>query len=569
MHGFGIIISLKNEIHFPEFSWKKPFGFQSEFVKRKLEQKNFHAEQLTQNKFINEKLWIDSEKLFIVTEGIITNIAELCVKYSVKTKESLIELLADENEFFNPFRGNFCGFIYNKQKNTYIAFNNHSGTKKLFCYRDTNIAIICTDLQALTLTLKNFKTSFSHDIESAYLLLSSGFMMGNKTLVKEIQQVSAGEYAEIQSDKIDFKKYFQLSDITETTDSKSEIIRKVDFLFKQAVKREFEIDKKYGTTSVSTISGGLDSRMTALIAHKLGYNQILFNFSEKGYADQLIADEIAREHNLPLRFIPLNGDSMTNIDEVVAVNDGLTIYTGASHVFSAIKSFASENSGIIHTGILGDAIFGSYLKSIKPTAPEINDGSFSARLSHKTASLKNEIATKYAAEELYKFNTRAFHGINNGFLFFELAGESLSPFLDADLMQYALSIPRKFRYKERIYIEWIQKYYPDIAKFIWENIGGKPTNNNILRFLYRIKRAIIKRLPIQSMWKNNMNPEQLWYDSNSEVKLKLDNYFADNLHFSEFDKELMEDLISMYKTGNINEKTQVLTLLAAYKLLFS
>lgn len=66
-----------------------------------------------------------------------------------------------------------------------------------------------------------------------------------------------------------------------------------------------------------------------------------------------------------------------------------------------------------------------------------------------------------------------------------------------------------------------------------------------------------------------MNPEQLWYDSNSEVKLKLDNYFADNLHFSEFDKELMEDLISMYKTGNINEKTQVLTLLAAYKLLFS
>ncbi len=126
----------------------------------------------------------------------------------------------------------------------------------------------------------------------------------------------------------------------------------------------------------------------------------------------------------------------------------------------------------------------------------------------------------------------------------------------------------KFRYKEAIYIKWINKHHPDAAKFTWEAIGGKPTNSNLLRFYYRAKRAIIKRLPVRSMWKNNMTPEQYWYDNNIEVRNYLDNYFSEHFHLLSFNKELADDCQSMYQNGNITEKAQVLTLLAAYKLLF-
>lgn len=569
MHGFGISISFSNDFIINDFQWKKPFNFQTGFEKRKLQLKNFYAEQYTSKKFIHEKIWLHNEKYFMVTEGIITNIDELLLKYSTPTIKSLIDVLFEKKQFFQEFRGNFCGFLYNKRNESFVAFNNHTGTKKVFFFRNKKIALVCTDLFTLTNVLKRLNINYSPDIASAYLLLSSGFMIGNKTLVAEIQQISAGEYIEIKQTNVSLNSYFQISEIKETSDSKAEMISRIDFLFKQAIKREFEIDKKDRLISISTLSGGLDSRMTALTAHKMGYTQVLFNFSEKGYADQLIAQDIAKAFNLKLIYSALVGTSLTNIDENIAVNDGLTIYTGTSHVFSAIKNMNIENSGIIHTGILGDAIFGSYLKSVKPTKPDIYDGNYSTLLIHRASKLKTEIASKYLTEELYKFNTRGFYGINNGFLFFDLAGESLSPFLDADFLQYVLSIPRKYRYKEKIYIEWIRNYYPDISNFVWENIAGKPTNNEILRAYYRTKRAIIKRLPINTMWKNNMNPEQIWYDRQPEVKKVLDQYFKENLQLTEFNKELQNDVIKLYKTGKINEKTQVLTLLSAYKLLFS
>jgi hypothetical protein len=123
-------------------------------------------------------------------------------------------------------------------------------------------------------------------------------------------------------------------------------------------------------------------------------------------------------------------------------------------------------------------------------------------------------------------------------------------------------------YKENIYIKWIKTLHPDIASFTWENIGGKPTNNRVLRKYYRYKRAIVKRLPIKTIWKNNMNPEQLWYDKNMDVRTTLDHYYTNHIDLLNDYTELRDDVIELYKSGNITEKTQALTLLSAYKLLF-
>jgi len=149
-----------------------------------------------------------------------------------------------------------------------------------------------------------------------------------------------------------------------------------------------------------------------------------------------------------------------------------------------------------------------------------------------------------------------------------LISETFSPFLHPDFFQYALSIPQHLQFKQYIYIKWIQNKHPEYARYVWEGIGGKPTTSNLMRFWYRGKRAIIKRLPFRTMWTNNMNPEQLWYDTNPDVKQQLDQYLEVNISKFEFNKELMNDMYMLYTTGNIVEKAQVLTLLGAYKLLF-
>lgn len=561
MHGFSVVIPISKHTTTVDFQWKPLFDFQTDYIKRSYMIDDFQLEQYTSKKFLKDKLWINHDLFFIATEGLITNIDILCEKYQVDNYADLIIAMHNySNTFFKDFTGNFTEFFYNKKTKAYTIFNNHTGTKKLFIYHDENYITLSTDLYTLSKTL---------DTEAAYLLLTSGFMHDDFTLIKEVKQITAGEYVVISDKEVSKQSYFHLKVIQENTDSEEEIINNLDVLFKEAIRLEFDVDKKHGSTPLTTLSGGLDSRMVALMAHDLNYsNQEFLNFSEKVFADEVIAKDIARAYRTKIHQIQLTPEGLLAIDDVIAVNDGLTIYSGASSAFESIKKMTTTQVGLVHTAILGDGFMGSYQNSKLETRSHLSDGGYSNALIKKaTAVLRNSIV-KHQNEELYKFYNRAYLGINNGFLFFDLLGASMSPFTYPPFIRYSFSIPRKLKYNRKIYIDWIKKKHPSCAKFIWEGIGGKPTNNLLVRQYYRNKRAIIRRLPISSMWKNNMNPEQIWYDENPAVKNYLDNYFKKHINKFEFHKELMEDMTMLYTTGNITEKTQVLTLLGAYKLLF-
>ena len=106
-----------------------------------------------------------------------------------------------------------------------------------------------------------------------------------------------------------------------------------------------------------------------------------------------------------------------------------------------------------------------------------------------------------------------------------------------------------------------------MAEFVWETIAGKPTNNELLRQFYRYKRAAIKRLPIETRWKDNMSPEKIWYDQNQYVREKLDQYFFNNVSRITNPK-LSGDVIALFNSENFDFKARCITLVGAIKLLF-
>jgi len=568
MHGFCVLIS-KNANQQPyHFCWKKPFDFQPTLELRTFSDEHIVVEQFTGTKLMSEKLWLDNEDFFIVTDGVITNLKALCLQHNVSNHDELIGKMLKDKDFFKYFRGHFAGFIYLKKEKKFIAFNNHTGSKKLFYFANQNTIAIGTDLYTLSKLLEDQKIKKTLDTEAAIFLLTSGFMHENLTLLKEVKQLRAGEFLQIDNFRLKTDFYFRLQDIQENRDSKADIVEQLDFLFKKSVDNEFSLDKSHQLISLTTLSGGLDSRMVALTALQSGFsNQMFFNFSAKGYADEVIARQISDKYRVPLAASVVDAESLKPVEEVVLVNDGLTIYTGASAVFDAIKRLEISDTGMIHTGMLGDALLGSYLIADHKTKPQISDGVYSAKLLSKYASVFQKYIQNYSDTEIYKFYNRGFSGMNNGFLYFDLCGESDAAFLNPDFLSYALSIPAKYRYKEQIYIDWIKIKHPEFAGFIWESIGGKPTNNKTLRSYYRYRRALLKRLPFKTMWKNNMNPEQLWYDKNLSVRQTLDQYFLENIHLLSSNSELYGDCQFLYREGNITEKAQVLTLLAACKLL--
>lgn len=568
MHGFNVLISKKAIKQQPHFCWKKPFDFQQNLALRTFSDEHFVVEQFTGTKFISEKLWLDNEDFFIVTDGVITNLKALCLEHNAANYDALLRKIVKEQSFFKNFRGHFVGFVYFKKEKTCIAFNNHTASKKLFYFADQNTIVIGTDLYTLSKTLETEKIKRTLDKEAAVFLLTSGFMHENLTLLEEVKQLRAGEFLQIDNFNLKTDFYFRLQDIQENHDAKSEIVEQLDFLFKKSIDNEFSLDKEYQLISLTTLSGGLDSRMVALTALQLGFsNQMFLNFSAKGYADEIIARQISEQYQVPLETFSIEAESLKPLEEVVLVNDGLTIYTGASAVFDAIKRHRITNTGMIHTGMLGDALLGSYLISDHKTKPQISDGVYSTKLLNKYAPVFQKYIQNYSDIEMYKFYNRGFSGMNNGFLYFDLCGESDAAYLNPDFLSYALSIPAKYRYKEQIYIDWIKIKHSEFAGFTWESIGGKPTNNSILRCYYRYRRALVKRMPFQTMWKNNMNPEQLWYDKNLSLRQTLDQYFFENIHLLSSYSDLFDDCQFLYQKGNITEKAQVLTLLAACKLL--
>lgn len=567
MHGFICVIPLKNQVSSIEFTWKKPFDFQGKMTKRRIDNASFQLEQFTSKKFIDEKQWVDNDDFMFVSEGVIVNLSILKKEHNEKNLEKhFLKLYENDKLFFQQLEGSFSGIFFDKRKNIWYAFNNQSHTKRLYYFQHENHLILSTDLFTLANAMRELKYETSLDEQAAYLLLTSRFVLENLTLISGVKQLRAGEYLTFQNGKLTTDFYFHLENIKESQHSKNEIIENLNNKFIQAIKFNHEIDLKYNFNHLTTLSGGLDSRTELIYAYENGFNkQTALNFSQKGYADQIISKKIANSLNIPIFQFTVLPDALKAIDEIISVNDGMITYSGCFHIFSILNQADYGHFGAVHTGIMGDTVMGSYVTNDK--------NQLRKRLYAIDKKLQipddfiNNLLSNYQSDELSMIYNTVFIGESNGFQFFDLIGETMSPFLNTDFMSYAFSIPSELKKDSKIYIDWLKKYQPKTTEFTWETLACKPTNNQFLRQFHRYKRAAIKRLPFKTMWKHNHAPAQFWYENNEDVMNYLDAYFYENVDRIDNTK-LKSDLLDLYKERSFTVKANCITLVGAVKLLF-
>ena len=82
---------------------------------------------------------------------------------------------------------------------------------------------------------------------------------------------------------------------------------------------------EYGYNHICSLSGGLDSRMTAIVAHEMGYDQQLnITFSQSDYLDETIAKQIASDYGHNWMFKSLdNGIFLFDIDSCSFLINGI------------------------------------------------------------------------------------------------------------------------------------------------------------------------------------------------------------------------------------------------------
>ncbi len=532
---------------------------------------NSSVGRFTTPKFSNDKVFFEDEESFILIEGVIYNYKELLKNYAASDYPSLLKKMYKQkaDSFFNEFKGEFSGIFFDKAKDKWLVFTNHIASKPVFYYQSEGLLIVASELKVLAQILRNNNIRYTLDTVGAYFLLTYGYMLEDYTLISEVKKLMPGNSIKFERGKLDVAEYHTFKNIAETNDSKDKIIDNIDHLFCKAIDLEYQKDIEYGYRHISTLSGGLDSRMNVMVADQLGYKKSLnFTFSQKNYYDEKIARKIAADLGNSFVFYSLeNGGYLMDVEHPVRCNDGLILYSGAAHLLSCLKSLDLCEFGLIHSGQVGDAILGSFLSEPNITTPKITSGAYSKKLLSRIESEVENIVKKYEREEDFLLYTRGFNGAINGNWMASQFTEVSSPFLDTDFIEYCFSIPPKMKYKQKIYIEWILSKRSTAANYMWEKTKTKPSTARFLPFCIKMCRRLLMKI-VGNYRYSSMNPFNYWYSQNEELRNYMRDYICNNIDLLSGHGDLYTDVQDLALNGTFLEKTQAMTLIEACKLFF-
>lgn len=576
--------------------------------------KNFFIEHRTNRKFSNDKFLFENDGYIFLLDGVVFNNHKLMEKYKCSKWKECVEKMhsKDALTFYNEFRGSFLGLVYDKNNDSWLFYTDHVGDKQIFySHLENGGWLIGTEMSYMVDTLRLNNLSMTPNRDAAYMAITLGYVIEDNTLVKEIRKLVAGHYLVLTNGEIVESQYHRFNN-TPIARSKEEMIEKIDKLFRNAVQLQFEKDKEYGYRHMACLSGGLDSRMTVWVAHELGYtHQLNMTFCQSNYLDFKIAQQIATDLRHDFMYKALDGGNcIYDIDRVSKLSYGMACFFGLSHTFSMFNKINYQDYGVIHSGMIGDVVVGSYMDDVSYRPALITDGAYSTEVVDKLRDYKFKY--QYDNAEIYMMYNRGFGFCGQGALAYgHTDTETFSPFYDVEFLEYCFSIPLAWRCGHEIYHEWILTKYPEAANYIWEKIGTtiieyKNQKQNPKQSIKRhymnifgmqvpapsdpyfgeyIKGFVLRRLGLRKKvgkqvqqtednhtfmleTKDNMNPVDYWYYGNTELKAFMDDYWRTNKNVVN-DTQLLIDMTYLYEECKATyDKLQPLTVVAAYKLIF-
>ena len=586
MPGFILTIG-KNKLTFPEEVRKK-------LVINRLEGEGFQLERRVVNKFMNDRLFEETEHYVVVVEGIVLNNHELMAKYQSETWLTCVTGMYErEGEtFFNAFRGSFSGALYDKHADKWIVYTCHTGEKQIFYKQQENGFLIASEMRFMVETMKANHIRPEVDETGCYFSLTHGFCIEDRTLVKEVHKLIAGHYLRIQNGRLEVIQYHRFTNKSVEMTAE-EAVEGIDRLFRQAIKRAFDKDREYGYRHLTCLSGGLDSRMTVWVAHEMGYtDQTNIDYCQSYYLDFKISQQIAIDLHHDYFFSPLDhGDFIPRYKFLPQLTYGSGFMLG--HGYSLEQLINYEPFGIFHTGQIGDAIIGTFFKKNEYNKGyKLGQGAYSQELLERLKDY--QFVEDYENEEIFCLYTRAFTGANQGLLTFQENTEHYSPFTDTDFVEFCYSIPLNLRFQHKIYFDWVLDKYPEAANYVWEKAHKKiqrfenriPKTMNVLgykvphhtepSFRPYLKGFILRRLGMRKKGEKpktleqkssySMNPVDYWYETNPAIKKFVDAFWEENNNLIP-SQQLHDDMWHLYKDCVPYDKLQCLSVLSAIKLI--
>jgi len=519
------------------------------------------------SKFMDDKVFAEDVDRFICMDGVILNSRQLRNEYAAKDSFDLYARMFAKcgAGFVREFRGDFVGIVHDKRGDAWHAFTNHIGSKPIFYFFDEvkRTLIVGTELKMVVAGMRQMGYSPEIDAAGASCLLAMGWMLEDYTLIKTVKRLPAGAILTYKEGKIEIERYYRLATSPIIEDDEEQILAELDFRFGEAVRAEYEKDIEYGFRHIATLSGGMDSRISLHYARKLGYRDILcIAFSQNDAPDERISRRLASDWKCEYLFLSLdNGTYLQDIDSPVIANDGLILYSGSAHALRIERLINWQEFGLFHHGQLGE-ILGDY-KETKDT-PVVKGAQF-LDIRKSFFTILDPVRERYDSDYLFTFYNRGINGMLNGAITVSNFTDAVSPFSYLEFVEYVSRIPESLCRHRRLYKNWMRRYAGEAANYPWERTGLPVTAGEYQDVLFIYLRAIKRRL-LGSRSKVSTNPFEYWYRTNPELRNALQDYYIKGLPLLDCHPDIKRDVQLLFETGNVENKTQALTLLAAVKV---
>ena len=272
------------------------------------------------------------------------------------TEVLLAAYIAWGEKCLQELNGMFSFSIYNKMDGSLFVARDRMGIKPLYYYKTEDMFLFSSEIKQLLAT-NIFKPEI--DRQGLVQYFKNKTVYAPNTILKNIKVLEAGSFIKIENANFSIKKYWEILDSYNPEIAEkpySEIKNDINELLLESVRLRMISDVPLG----AFLSGGIDSSILVGLASKISkVNTIAITFDEDKYDESKYSRIIAKKFNTEHTEVNFKGNQLLEyLPSIMKSMDHPTIDGVNTHFISQKAKEAGLTVSL--SGLGGDEVFAGY-----------------------------------------------------------------------------------------------------------------------------------------------------------------------------------------------------------------
>ena len=257
--------------------------------------------------------------------------------------------------FVERLAGAFAIAVWDPRSSRLLLARDRAGERPLFYALGEREARFATEIAALAAEPAQ---RLAADPAALRGFLRSGFFAAPTSPFAEVRKVAPAETVTIDAAGARHRRYWRWGVVSE--EKRAPDAERFDAIFREAVRRQSEVDVRYG----AFLSGGIDSSLVAAVASRVRPDYPLkaftLRFEEASFDEGSFAERVARQLGIPAEPVWVRPEAFPAMLAELIAHAGEPLADPAWVPTAMLSRRAAEEVKLALVGEGGDELFGGY-----------------------------------------------------------------------------------------------------------------------------------------------------------------------------------------------------------------